>query len=40
MLPYPRHVELLHAAGFTEVGLIWRGLHDAASQPFADAWST
>lgn len=30
MPPYPQHVELLRAAGFSEVGLIWRGLHDAA----------
>jgi SAM-dependent methyltransferase len=29
MPPYARHEELLYAAGFTEVGLIWRGLHDA-----------
>jgi hypothetical protein len=30
MPAYPRHVEFLHGAGFTEAGLIWRGLHDAA----------
>lgn len=30
MPPHQRHVELLHEAGFTEAGIIWRGLHDAA----------
>lgn len=30
MPPYPTHLEFLTAAGFSEVGLVWRGMFDAA----------
>jgi SAM-dependent methyltransferase len=30
LMPYPWHVDALHAAGLNEAGLVWRGLRDAA----------
>jgi SAM-dependent methyltransferase len=30
LLPYSRHLEFLRTAGFGEVGLVWRGMADAA----------